>query len=174
MNTLQFIPFFTVIMALASLGVALISISVAFGYKKAYGKKSEESKNALKNYASVQHNLALQTGLIQDLRDQIEVYKKEKTELEAKHDDLLNLHEQQLRHNSNQFSTIKKLESDKATIEKDLIVKTSEAIALQQKIDLYRKRLELREKDYKSDLNAYEVNRQNQEIFREQIKELKK
>jgi len=166
MNPLQIISFFAVIMA-------LISISVTFSYKKAYCKKREESEEALKKYASIQHDRTLQAGVIQDLRDQIEVYKKEKAELETKHNDLLNLHEQQLEHNSNQFSTIKKLESEIATIEKELIGKTSEAIALQEKIDLYRDRLENREKDHKSDLIAYDVNRQNQEIFREQIEKLK-
>lgn len=109
MNTLQLILFFAVIMALASLVVALISISVAFSYKKAYDKKREESKEALKKYVSVQHDLTLKMELIQDLQERNE-----------------------------------KLRKKGAALDKE--------------------NAELREV-----VNHYEVNRQNQEIFREQI-----
>jgi len=121
MNTLQLILFFAVIMALASLVVALISISVAFSYKKAYDKKREESKEALKKYASIQHDHTLQAGVIQDLRDQI-------------------------------------------TVLLDVDAKTENECC----------KLKAENAELKEVINHYEVNRQNQEIFREQIEKLKK
>jgi len=161
MNTLQLILFFAVIMALASLVVALISISVAFSYKKAYDKKREESKEALKKYAFIQHDHTLQAGVIQDLRDQITVLDGKKIEIEAKHNDLLDLHKKQLEHNSNQFSTIKKLESRIIDLESELL-------------DNECCKLKAENAELKEVINHYEVNRQNQEIFREQIEKLKK
>jgi len=106
------------IITIAALALALSSIGVAFSFKKAYDKKREESKEALKKYAFIQHDHTLQAGVIQDLRDQITVLDA-KTENECC-----------------------KLKAENAEL--------------------------------KEVINHYEVNRQNQEIFREQIEKLKK
>ena len=116
------------IITIAALALALSSIGVAFSFKKAYDKKREESKEALKKYASIQHDHTLQAGVIQDLRDQITVLDGKKIEIEAKHNDLLDLHKKQLEHNSNQFSTIKKLESRIIDLESELLDVESELL----------------------------------------------
>jgi flagellar basal body-associated protein FliL len=109
------------IITIAALALALSSIGVAFSFKKAYDKKREESKEALKKYASIQHDHTLQAGVIQDLRDQITVL----LDVEAKTE-----------------NECCKLKAENAEL--------------------------------KEVINHYEVNRQNQEIFREQIEKLKK
>ena len=155
------------IITIAALALALSSIGVAFSFKKAYDKKREESKEALKKYASIQHYHTLQAGVIQDLRDQITVLDGKKIEIEAKHNDLLDLHKKQLEHNSNQFSTIKKLESRIIDLESELL--DVDAETENECCKLKAENAELKEV-----INHYEVNRQNQEIFREQIEKLKK
>lgn len=155
------------IITIAALALALSSIGVAFSFKKAYDKKREESKEALKKYVSIQYDHTLQAGVIQDLRDQITVLAGKKIEIEAKHNDLLDLHKKQLEHNSNQFSTIKKLESRIIDLESALL--DVDAETENECCKLKAENAELKEV-----INHYEVNRQNQEIFREQIEKLKK
>lgn len=108
------------IITIAALALALSSIGVAFSFKKAYDKKREESKEALKKYASIQHDHTLQAGVIQDLRDQI-------------------------------------------TVLLDVDAKTENECC----------KLKAENAELKEVINHYEVNRQNQEIFREQIEKLK-
>lgn len=167
------------IITIAALALALSSIGVAFSFKKAYDKKREESKEALKKYASIQYDHTLQAGVIQDLRDQITVLDGKKIEIEAKHNDLLDLHKKQLEHNSNQFSTIKKLESRIIDLELELLdVDLDADLDVDLDVDAETEneccKLKAENAELKEVINHYEVNRQNQEIFREQIEKLKK
>lgn len=120
------------IITIAALALALSSIGVAFSFKKAYDKKREESKEALKKYASIQHYHTLQAGVIQDLRDQITVLDGKIIDLESE-----------------------LLDVDAETENECCKLKAENA-------------------ELKEVINHYEVNRQNQEIFREQIEKLKK
>lgn len=120
------------IITIAALALALSSIGVAFSFKKAYDKKREESKEALKKYASIQHDHTLQAGVIQDLRDQITVLDGKIIDLESE-----------------------LLDVDAETENECCKLKAENA-------------------ELKEVINHYEVNRQNQEIFREQIEKLKK
>ncbi len=146
MNTLQLILFFAVIMALASLGVALISISVAFSYKKAYDKKREESKEALKKYVSVQHDLTLKMELIQDLQERNEKLRKKGAALDK----------------------------ENAELRKELEYLETRNLDVESEFSNYKTEAENEIIELREVVNHYEVNRQNQEIFREQIEKLKK
>ncbi len=141
MNTLQLILFFAVIMALASLGVALISISVAFSYKKAYDKKREESKEALKKYVSVQHDLTLKMELIQDLQERNEKLRKKGAALDK----------------------------ENAELRKELEYLETRNLVVESEFSNYKTEAENEIIELREVVNHYEVNRQNQEIFREQI-----
>jgi hypothetical protein len=129
------------IITIAALALALSSIGVAFSFKKAYDKKREESKEALKKYASIQHDHTLQAGVIQDLRDQITVL-------------LLALCADETIQMGNE-------DTDKF---RDVDAKTENECC----------KLKAENAELKEVINHYEVNRQNQEIFREQIEKLKK
>lgn len=120
------------IITIAALALALSSIGVAFSFKKAYDKKREESKEALKKYASIQHDHTLQAGVIQDLRDQITVLDGKIIDLE------------------------------------------SELLDVDAEMENECCKLKAENAELKEVINHYEVNRQNQEIFREQIEKLKK
>ena len=120
------------IITIAALALALSSIGVAFSFKKAYDKKREESKEALKKYASIQHDHTLQAGVIQDLRDQITVLDGKIIDLESE-----------------------LLDVDAETENECCKLKAENA-------------------ELKEVINHYEVNRQNQEIFREQIEQIEK
>lgn len=141
MNPLQINSFFAVIMALASLGVALISISVAFSYKKAYDKKREESKEALKKYVSVQHDLTLKMELIQDLQERNEKLRKKGAALDK----------------------------ENAELRKELEYLETRNLDVESEFSNYKTEAENEIIELREVVNHYEVNRQNQEIFREQI-----